>query len=290
MRNQHEEERLPLAELKEKAAEIRLLAVDAVAHAKSGHPGGSLSVADLLAYLYFYKMRIDPEHPDAPERDRFVLSKGHCCPALYAALALRGFFPVEDLNGLRSYGSHLSGHPSMRSTPGVDMSTGSLGQGISAANGIALAGKRLGRSYRVYAALGDGELEEGEVWEAAMLAAHYGLSNLTAYVDFNHLQIDGDVREVMNPTPIDEKFAAFGWHVQTVDGHDLEQIDEATRNAENDPRPSVIVMKTVKGKGVSFMENQSKWHGRAPKGEEYEQAMRELREGLRAAKEAKRNG
>ena len=276
---------LPLAQLNEKAAEIRLLAVDAVAHAKSGHPGGSLSVSDLLAYLYFYKMNVDPLHPDDPGRDRFVLSKGHCCPALYSALALRGFFPKEDLYGLRSLGSHLSGHPNMKETPGIDMSTGSLGQGISAANGIAIVGKRLNLPYHVYAVLGDGELEEGEVWEAAMFAAHYGLSNLTAYVDFNHLQIDGDVRNVMNPTPIDQKFAAFGWHVQTVDGHDIRQIDEATSAAEKDDRPSVIVMTTVKGKGVSFMENQAGWHGKAPKGEEYEQAMRELRDGLNKARE-----
>ncbi len=276
---------LPIAELKEKAAEIRLLAVDAVGHAKSGHPGGSLSVADLIAYLYFYKMKVDPADPKWPDRDRFVLSKGHCCPALYAALALRGFFPVSDLNGLRTLESHLSGHPNMLETPGVDMSTGSLGQGISAANGIALAGKRGGKSYRVYAALGDGEIQEGEVWEAAMFASHYKLSNLTIYVDYNHLQIDGDVREVMNPTPIDKKFEAFGWFVQTIDGHDFRQIDEATKRAEADERPSAIIMTTVKGKGVSFMENQAGWHGKAPKGDEYEQAMRELKDALARAKE-----
>ena len=278
---------LPVALLRERAAEIRLHAVDAVAHAKSGHPGGSLSVSDLLAYLYFYKMNVDPSVPRKPDRDRFVLSKGHCCPALYAALALRGFFPVEDLNRLRALDSHLSGHPSMNATPGVDVSTGSLGQGFSAACGMALVGKRENRPFRVYTALGDGELEEGEVWEAAMFAAHYGLSNLTAYVDFNHLQIDGDVRDVMNPTPIDEKFKAFGWFVQVIDGHDFVQLDEATAAAEASGRPSVIVMKTVKGKGVSFMENQAGWHGKAPKGEEYETAMRELRASLEQAKEAR---
>ncbi len=278
---------LPVALLRERAAEIRLHAVDAVAHAKSGHPGGSLSIADLLAYLYFHKMNVDPSVPRKPDRDRFVLSKGHCCPALYAALALRGFFPVEDLNRLRSLDSHLSGHPNMNATPGVDVSTGSLGQGFSAACGMALVGKRENRPYRVYTALGDGELEEGEVWEAAMFAAHYGLSNLTAYVDFNHFQIDGDVRDVMNPTPIDEKFKAFGWFVQVIDGHDFVQLDEATAAAETSGRPSVIVMKTVKGKGVSFMENQAGWHGKAPKGEEYETAMRELNASLEQAKEAR---
>ena len=281
------EKGLPVALLRERAAEIRLHAVDAVAHAKSGHPGGSLSIADLLAYLYFYKMNVDPSVPRKPDRDRFVLSKGHCCPALYAALALRGFFPVEDLNRLRSLDSHLSGHPNMNATPGVDVSTGSLGQGFSAACGMALVGKRENRPYRVYTALGDGELEEGEVWEAAMFAAHYGLSNLTAYVDFNHFQIDGDVRDVMNPTPIDEKFKAFGWFVQVIDGHDFVQLDEATAAAEARGRPSVIVMKTVKGKGVSFMENQAGWHGKAPKGEEYETAMRELNALLEQAKEAR---
>ena len=276
---------LPIAMLRERAAEIRLLAVDAVAHAKSGHPGGSLSVADLLAYLYFYRMNVDPRRPLYPGRDRFVLSKGHCCPALYAALAMKGFFPREDLYGFRSLDGHLSGHPNMRETPGVDMTTGSLGQGISAANGMALIGLRGETPFRVYAALGDGETEEGEVWEAAMFSAHYGLRNLTVYVDHNLLQIDGDVREVMNPTPIDEKYRAFGWHVQTVDGHDIRQIHEATCNAEKDDRPSVIVMNTVKGKGVSFMENRKEWHGKAPKGEEYERAMTELRAALERAKE-----
>ena len=278
---------LPVAMLRERAAEIRLHAVDAVAHAKSGHPGGSLSIADLMAYLYFHKMNVDPSVPRKPDRDRFVLSKGHCCPALYAALALRGFFPVEDLNRLRALDGHLSGHPNMNETPGVDVSTGSLGQGFSAACGMALVGKRENRPFRVYTVLGDGELEEGEVWEAAMFAAHYGLSNLTAYVDFNHLQIDGDVRDVMNPTPIDEKFKAFGWFVQVIDGHDFIQLDEATAAAEASGRPSVIVMKTVKGKGVSFMENQAGWHGKAPKGDDYETAMRELNASLEQAKEAR---
>lgn len=204
-----------------------MLAVEAVYGAASGHPGGSLSIADVIAYLYFDKLNVDPADPHNPSRDRFVLSKGHTCPALYAALAMRGFFPESALAGFRKPGSFLQGHPDMNATPGVDMSTGSLGQGFSAANGMALAGKRRNGGYRVYSILGDGELQEGQVWEAAMFAAHYGLSNHTAFVDFNHLQIDGDVREVMNPLPIDEKFAAFGWHVQTIDGHDFEQIENA---------------------------------------------------------------
>lgn len=279
------QKKIDIPMLKEKAAEIRLLAVDAIAHAKSGHPGGSLSISDVLAYLYFSKMNVDPSDPKNPDRDRFVLSKGHCCPALYAALSMRGFFPKEDLNTLRSLGSHLSGHPDMKHTPGIDMSTGSLGQGISAANGIALIGKREGKPYHVYTILGDGELEEGQVWEAAMFAGHYNLSNLTAYIDFNHLQIDGDVREVMNPTPIDKKFEAFGWYVQTIDGHDFEAIAEATEKAEKSDKPAAIIMTTVKGKGVSFMENRYDWHGKAPKGDDYELAMTELRTALQKAKE-----
>ena len=279
--------------LAERAAEIRLRSVDAIYHAKSGHPGGSLSISDLLAYLYFKELRIDPANPQDPARDRFVLSKGHCCPALYAALAIRGFFPVEDLNTLRKLGSYLSGHPDMKNVPGVDMSTGSLGQGISAAAGMALVGKREAHEcapYRVYTVLGDGELQEGQVWEAAMFAGHYGLDNLIAFVDFNHLQIDGDVREVMNPTPIDRKFEAFGWYAQCVDGHSFEQLETAIENAKQADKPAVIVMTTVKGKGVSFMENQSGWHGKAPKAEEYEVAMKELTATYEQCKEATIHG
>ncbi|MCH5183137.1 MAG: transketolase [Oscillospiraceae bacterium] len=276
--------------LAERAAEIRLRSVDAIYHAKSGHPGGSLSISDLLAYLYFKELRIDPANPQDPARDRFVLSKGHCCPALYAALAIRGFFPVEDLNTLRKLGSYLSGHPDMKNVPGVDMSTGSLGQGISAAAGMALVGKREGAPYRVYAVLGDGELQEGQVWEAAMFAGHYGLDNLIAFVDFNHLQIDGDVREVMNPTPIDRKFEAFGWYAQCIDGHSFDALETAIENAKRADKPAVIVMTTVKGKGVSFMENQSGWHGKAPKAEEYEIAMKELTATYETCKEATIHG
>ena len=280
--------------LAERAAEIRLRAVDAIYHAKSGHPGGSLSIADLLAFLYFQELRVNPADPHWPARDRFVLSKGHCCPALYAALAIRGFFPVEDLNTLRKLGSYLSGHPDMKNVPGVDMSTGSLGQGISAAAGMALVGKREGAPYRVYAVLGDGELQEGQVWEAAMFAGHYRLGNLVAFVDFNGLQIDGDVRQVMDPTPIDRKFEAFGWYAQVIDGHSFEQIDSAVesakRNGEQTGKPSVIVCQTVKGKGVSFMEDQAGWHGKAPKEPEYEVAMRELTETLAVCREASKGG
>ena len=281
------QERLVLAA---KAAEIRKLAVDAVYHAKSGHPGGSLSIADIMSYLYFKEMKTDAATPRDPDRDRFVLSKGHCCPALYAALAMKGFFPKEDLCTLRHLGSYLSGHPDMKNIPGVDMSTGSLGQGISAACGMALAGKRTGKSYRVFSILGDGECQEGQVWEAAMFAAHYQLDNLIAFVDFNHLQIDGDVREVMNPTPIDKKFEAFGWYVQSIDGHDFDAIEQAVENAKAADKPAVIVCTTVKGKGVSFMENNYGWHGKAPNASEYETAMAELDTALEEAKEACNNG
>lgn len=276
--------------LAERAAEIRMLALDAIYHAKSGHPGGSLSIADVMAYLYFKELRVDVSAPQDPDRDRFVLSKGHCCPALYAALAMRGYFPKEDLNTLRHLGSYLSGHPDMKHVPGVDMSTGSLGQGISAAAGMALAGKRSGKPYRVFTVLGDGELQEGQVWEAAMFASHYRLDNLIALVDFNHLQIDGDVREVMNPTPIDRKFEAFGWDVQNVDGHDFAQLEAAVEHAKEADRPAVIICTTVKGKGVSFMEHQAGWHGKAPKAEEYEIAMQELKTAFARAKEARQNG
>lgn len=263
-----------LSRLRNIANDIRINAVKAVYSANSGHPGGSLSIADMLAYLYFEEMNIDPANPRKADRDRFVLSKGHCAPAYYSALALRGFFPVDELTSFRSIDSRLQGHPDMKNIPGVDMSTGSLGMGISAACGMALAGRD---SYRVYTILGDGECQEGEVWEAAMFAAHYKLSNLVAMVDFNGLQIGGKITDVMNPTPFDKKFEAFGWYVQTIDGHDIEQIAEALENtrAEKD-RPSVIICKTVKGKGVSFMENNAKWHGNAPSAEQFEIAMKDL--------------
>lgn len=275
------------AMLTEKARLVRRGIIESTHSAGCGHPGGSLSVADIVTYLYFAEMKIDPKNPTMPNRDRFVLSKGHAAPALYAALANRGYFPVEDLKTLRKTGSYLQGHPDMKGVPGVDMSTGSLGQGFSAANGMALAGKRRNGGYRVYSVLGDGELQEGQVWEAAMFAAHYGLSNHTAFVDFNHLQIDGDVREVMNPLPIDEKFAAFGWHVQTIDGHDFEQIENAVLRAERDERPSVVICQTVKGKGVSYMENAAEWHGKAPDEALYETARRELYDAYVRAKEAR---
>lgn len=263
-----------LLQLKKTACEVRKWALTAVYKAQSGHPGGSLSIADLLTYLYFEEMNIDPAHPDNETRDRFVLSKGHCSPAYYATLALRGYFDVEELNGFRQIDSRLQGHPDMKHIPGVDMSTGSLGMGISAACGMALAGKG---KYRVYTVLGDGECQEGQVWEAAMLAAHYNLDNLVAMVDFNGLQIGGDITKVMNPTPFDEKFRAFGWHAVVIDGHDFEQIAAALAEAKTvSGKPTVIICKTAKGKGVSYMENNYKWHGSAPKTEQYEQAMAEL--------------
>ncbi len=264
-------------ELELTAYKIRRDAVTAVHSAASGHPGGSLSIADILAVLYFDEMNIDPKNPKNPDRDRFVLSKGHCAPALYGALAERGFFPVEDIKTFRHIDSYLQGHPDMKGVPGVDMSTGSLGQGICAANGMALAAKLDGKSYRVYAVLGDGELEEGQVWEAAMFAPHYKLDNLTAFVDFNGLQIDGDITKVMNPTPIDAKFEAFGWNVITINAHDIGEIKDAIASAKaTKGKPTVIIAKSVKGKGVSYMENQASWHGSAPNDEQYEQAMSEL--------------
>ena len=258
------------------ANEIRKGALTAVASAKSGHPGGSLSIAEILAYLYFEEMKVDPQHPKDPDRDRLVLSKGHTAPALYAALALKGYFPVEDLKTFRHADSYLQGHPDMKGTPGVDMTTGSLGLGISAACGMALSGKMSEKTYRVYAIMGDGELEEGQVWEAAMFAAHYGLNNLCAFVDFNGLQIDGEIVNVMNPTPIDEKFKAFGWNVLMIDGHNFDEIASAVANAKQSQKPTCVVCRTIKGKGVSFMENQASWHGAAPNAEQYEQAMKEL--------------
>ncbi len=272
--------------LVERAAKLRCLLTDAIYHAGSGHPGGSLSSADIITYLYFSKMNVSPETAKSPDRDRFVLSKGHACPAMYAALAMRGFFPEEELKKLRKIDSILQGHPDMINIPGVDMSTGSLGQGFSAACGIALMGKQKKKDFRVYTVLGDGEIQEGQVWEAAMFAAHYKLSNITAFVDYNGLQIDGDVHEVMSPAPIDEKFAAFGWHTQIIDGHDFAAIDAAVTAAENAGKPAVIICKTVKGKGVSFMENNAGWHGKAPNAEQFEIARAELEAAYTTAKEA----
>lgn len=258
------------------AAEIRKGALTAVYSASSGHPGGSLGIADILAYLYFEEMNVDPKNPKDPDRDRFVLSKGHTSPALYAALAERGFFPKEDLKTFRHKDSYLQGHPDMKHIPGVDMSTGSLGLGISAACGMALSAKISEKKYRVWTILGDGESEEGQVWEAAMFAAHYGLNNLCAFVDFNGLQIDGPVTEVMNPTPLDKKFEAFGWNVITIDGHDFDQIEKAVNAAKNSAKPTAVIAKTIKGKGVSYMENAVSWHGSAPNKEQYELGMKEL--------------
>ena len=264
------------------ALEIRKGALTAVYTAASGHPGGSLGIAELLAYLYFEEMHVDPKNPKDPDRDRFVLSKGHTSPALYAALAEKGFFPKEDLKTFRQKDSYLQGHPDMKHIPGVDMSTGSLGQGISAACGMALSGKISEKKYRVWTILGDGECEEGQVWEAAMFAAHYGLNNLCAFVDFNGLQIDGPVTEVMNPTPLDTKFAAFGWNTLVIDGHDFDQIALAVEAAKRSAKPTAVICKTIKGKGVSYMENVCSWHGSAPKTEQYEQGMRELEEAEKA--------
>ena len=265
-------------ELQKIAVEVRKGIVTGVHSAKAGHPGGSLSAADLFTYLYFEEMNIDPADPKKADRDRFVLSKGHTAPGLYSALAHRGYFPVEDLPGLRHIGSHLQGHPCIAHTPGVDMSSGSLGQGISAAAGMALSAKLSGDSYHVYTLLGDGELQEGQVWEAAMFAGAKGLDNLTVIVDNNNLQIDGTVEEVCSPYPIDKKFEAFNFHVITVaDGNDMEQLRGAFAKAkELTGKPVAIIMKTVKGKGVSYMENNVGWHGKAPNDAEYEAAMEEL--------------
>lgn len=266
---------------KEKLQEIsKLIRKDIVTmltESASGHPGGSLSIADIMSVLFFNEMNIDPKNPKNPERDRFVLSKGHAAPALYSALARKGYFDVEELNTLRKIGSRLQGHPNMNDLPGIDMSTGSLGQGISAAVGMALAGKLDNKNYRVYTILGDGELEEGQVWEASMSAAHYKLDNLTAFVDYNGLQIDGNISDVMNPAPIDKKFEAFGWNTLIIDGHNYDEILEAIEKAKNTKgQPTVIVCKTVKGKGVSFMENQAGWHGTAPSVEQRDQAIKEI--------------
>ena len=266
-----------LTRLKEIARRVRCGVIEGTYHAKSGHPGGSLSIADILTYLYFEEMHIDPAQPKMPSRDRFVLSKGHTAPALYATLAARGYFPEGDLVTLRKIDSYLQGHPDMKGTPGVDMSTGSLGLGISAACGMALSAKYRGEGYRVYTILGDGESEEGQVWEAAMFAAHYHLDNLVAFLDFNGLQIDGKVTDVMNPTPLDEKFAAFGWNVLQIDAHDFAAIEAALNAARAcKGKPTVILAHSVKGKGVSFMENQVDWHGKAPNAEQYAAALAEL--------------
>ena len=268
-----------IKELQKIAYKIRRDAIDAVYSAASGHPGGSLSIAEILAYLYFEEMNIDPKNPGKPDRDRFVLSKGHAAPGLYAALAERGYFPVEELKTLRQIDSVLQGHPDMKHIPGVDMSTGSLGLGISAACGMALAATRMKQDWRVWTIVGDGESEEGQVWEAAMFAAHYKLDNLCAFIDWNGLQIDGAVKDVMNPTPLDEKFKAFGWHVIMIDAHDLAAIDAAVKEAKaTKGQPTAIIAKSVKGKGVSYMENAVNWHGAAPKQEQYEIAVKELDE------------
>lgn len=272
-----------LLELKKTACKVRLWTIEGVFNAKSGHPGGSLSAADIMTYLYFKEMNVDPANPSDPKRDRFVLSKGHCCPALYAALALKGYFSTDEIKVLRHIGAMLQGHPDMKGTPGVDMSSGSLGQGISAACGMALAAKLSKQDYRVFAMLGDGECEEGQVWEAAMFAAHYQLDNLIAIVDYNGLQIDGTVADVAGLDKLDEKFRAFGFEVFQMDGHDFEQIEATIEKAKAvKGKPAVIIAKTVKGKGVSYMEDKVGWHGKAPNADEYKIAMDELNAQLKA--------
>ncbi|MEE1054873.1 MAG: transketolase [Acutalibacteraceae bacterium] len=259
------------------ACKVRLGIIEGVHAAKSGHPGGSLSCADILTYLYFKEMNIDPKDPKKADRDRLVLSKGHAAPALYSVLANRGYFDAELLTTLRHPGSILQGHPDMKHIPGVDMSTGSLGQGISAAVGMALSSKHFGDNYNVYAILGDGEIEEGQVWEAAMFAANKKLSNLTAFIDYNNLQIDGTIEEVNSAAPIDAKFEAFGWHTITINGNDFDEIEKAVNESKTVDKPVAIIAKTVKGLGVSYMENAVNWHGAAPNDELYEQAMTELK-------------
>ncbi|MDD6857187.1 MAG: transketolase [Lachnospiraceae bacterium] len=265
-------------ELQQIANEVRKGIVTAVHSAKSGHPGGSLSAADIMTYLYFEEMNVDPKEPKKADRDRFVLSKGHVAPALYSVLAQKGYFPVEDLKTLRHVGSYLQGHPDMKGTPGVDMSSGSLGQGISVAVGMALSAKLTNESYRVYTLLGDGEIQEGQVWEAAMLAGHRKLDNLVVIVDNNGLQIDGNVEDVCSPYPIDKKFEAFNFHVINIDAHNFDEIAAALKEArETKGMPTAIIAKSTKGKGVSFMENRAEWHGSAPNDEKYEIAMEELK-------------
>ena len=264
-------------ELQKIAVEIRKNILIGVHAAKAGHPGGSMSAADLLAYLYFEELNVDPKNPKWEDRDRFVLSKGHAAPGLYSTLGLRGFFPIEDMKTLRKLGSYLQGHPCIQYTPGIDMSTGSLGQGVSAAVGMAISAKLDGKAYRTYALLGDGEIQEGQVWEAAMMAGYRKLDNLCVIVDNNNLQIDGAIDTVCSPYPIDKKFEAFNFHVINIDGNDFDQIDAAMKEAKaTKGMPTAIICKTVKGKGVSFMENQAGWHGMAPNDEQFAQAMEEL--------------
>ena len=263
------------------ACKVRMGIIEGTHSAKAGHPGGSLSAADMFTYLYFKELNVDPKNPKWADRDRFVLSKGHTAPGLYTALALRGFFPVEDMITLRHTGSYLQGHPNMHTVPGVDMSTGSLGQGISAAAGMALSGKLQKKDFRVYTLLGDGEIQEGQVWEACMLASHYKLDNLCVIIDNNGLQIDGDIAKVMSPYPIVDKLQAFGFHVQTIDAHDFDQIEAALNTARTvKGQPTAIVMKSIKGKGVSYMENNAGWPGKAPIDAEFEIAMTELKAAL----------
>ena len=276
-------EQKKLTELKKIAANVRLGIVEAVYSASSGHPGGSLSIAEALTYLYFEEMNIDPKNPKWADRDRLVLSKGHTSPALYSVLAHRGFFPVEDLKTFRRIDSYLQGHPDMKGTPGVDMTTGSLGLGISAACGMAKAAKIMGKDYRTYAIVGDGESQEGQVWEACMFAAHYKLDNFCMYLDWNGLQIDGKITDVMNPTPYKEKLEAFGFNVISIDAHDFEQLEAAfTAAKECKGKPTAIIAKSIKGKGVSYMEDQASWHGSAPNKEQYEQAVAEINAALAA--------
>ncbi len=259
------------------AKEMRRKIISMLGLSGSGHPGGSLSATDILAELYFDGMRVDPSNPKWEDRDRLILSKGHAAPALYAALALKGYFPVEELDNLRKLGSRLQGHPDMKKLPGVDMSSGSLGQGLSAANGMALAGRLDDKDYYVYVIMGDGENQEGQVWEAAMFAAHYKLDHIIAFVDHNRLQIDGNITDVLSPEPLKDKWQSFGWNVQQIDGHNIEQIATAIAAAKQvKAQPSLIIADTIKGKGVSFMENQVSWHGNAPKAQQVEQALSEL--------------
>lgn len=268
-----------IAYLEQKAREIRKLAIESIGKASSGHPGGSLSCADIVAALYFAAMNVKAEDPGWPDRDRFIMSKGHACPALYAALALKGYFPLEELDHLRELGSILQGHPYSRKTPGVDVSTGSLGQGLSVANGIALAAKLDGKGYYIYCLLGDGEIEEGQIWEAAMSSAHYRLDNVICLLDHNHLQIDGTIEDVIGNVNIVQKFEAFGWNVITADGHNIAEILNAIDKAKaTKGLPSMIITDTVKGKGVSFMENKAGWHGTAPTPEQVSRALKELEE------------
>ena len=269
-------------QLEQIACKVRIGIIEGVHAAKAGHPGGSLSIAEILTYLYFKEMNIDPKNPKDPKRDRFVLSKGHAAPALYATLAQRGYFSPDELITLRQIGSRLQGHPDMKHIPGVDMSTGSLGQGISAAVGMALSSKHFDDNYNVYTILGDGEIEEGQVWEAAMFASNKGLSNLTAFIDLNNLQIDGTIDEVNSAKPVDKKFEAFGWHVITINGHDYDAIEAALAEAKTVDKPVAIIAETIKGKGVSYMENAVNWHGAAPNDELYAVAMEELTAALAA--------